>query len=252
MTREEADIDLIERRMKGQLSEEELRQFDSRVTSDLQFAAKVDDYSDIISGIESFHLYGIRQEVENWEKEIQAGDQQTPMVPIQRSWRKYLSIAAAVIVLAIAAVFVITPGEKTNQELFAINFSPYQNILTVRDGTGAHESLGYAMKLYDEKKFAEAIPYFQKFLDENNGNEDALYYLGISWLAERNPAQAIATFKQLGKQNNVYRDQAAWYLALANLLQGNERAAKELLTDISRDENHDLKEKADDLLNALD
>jgi len=251
MTPEEADIELIERRMKGQLSEEELKQFDSRVAVDLQFAEKVDDYMEIISGIKSFHLNGIREDVANWEKEIQEEEQRRVISP-QSSWKKYLALAAAIALLAIAFLYLTTPSQKTNHELFTAYFAPYENVLAVRDGSESNESLGYAMKLYDEREYREAIPYFQQVLDENKENADALYYLGISYLAEKNPTQAIAAFEQLVRQNNIYSDQASWYLALANLLEGNEPAAKELLENISRDENHDLKDKAEDLLEALD
>lgn len=61
---------------------------------------------------------------------------------------------------------------------------------------------------YDKGNYSEAIPYLEESVKANNTNEDALYYLGLSYRYTSQPQKAIDTFKNLEKINPNYW---AWF-----------------------------------------
>lgn len=71
---------------------------------------------------------------------------------------------------------------------------------------GASYAKGKA--LYDEDKYAEAIPNFEQSLKINARNDDALYYLGLCYYYSDQTAKAIPVFENLEKVNPDYW---AWF-----------------------------------------
>ncbi len=62
--------------------------------------------------------------------------------------------------------------------------------------------------LYEKEKYSEAIPFFEKSLEINNVNQDALYYLGLSSRQVSQNEKAIVNFKKLESLNPDYW---AWF-----------------------------------------
>jgi outer membrane protein OmpA-like peptidoglycan-associated protein len=61
---------------------------------------------------------------------------------------------------------------------------------------------------YDKGNYSDAITYFEESLKINSANEDALYYLGLSYRYTSQHQKAIDTFKNLQQVNSNYW---AWY-----------------------------------------
>lgn len=247
MDQEEADIDLIERHIKRELSPSELKAFDRRVAADLKFAEKVDDYVAIINGLRNADSFALSEEVESWEKELrdEAG---APRVAVLRPWVKYMMAAAVAAILITTLLFVNRPVNDDPQQLFSEYFVPYEDLLSVRQDGDGSEALSIAMAKYNEKEYGEAIPEFERYLEKDPQNNEVLFYLGISYLGENKASDAMMVFKELETHAGSYSDHVGWYLALADLLDGNIPSAKARLENIVRDPDHDFVIKAKQLL----
>ena len=251
MDQEEADIDLIERRINGELSPSELKAFDHRVTADLKFAEKVDDYMAIINGLRNADSFSLSEEVESWEKELrdEAG---APRVIVLRPWVKYMTAAAVAAILITTLFFVNRPVNDDPQQLFSAYFVPYEDLISVRQDGDGSEALSIAMAKYNEKEYGEAIPEFERYLEKNPENNEAMFFLGISYLGEKKASDAMMVFKELETHAGSYSDHVNWYMALADILKGNIPSAKARLENIARDPDHDLAAKAKQLLDELE
>ncbi|MBS1977393.1 MAG: PD40 domain-containing protein [Bacteroidetes bacterium] len=65
-------------------------------------------------------------------------------------------------------------------------------------------SYNKAKDLYDKGKYADAIPYYEEYLQTNGDNQDALYYAGLCYRYSGNPEKAIERFGTLKKLNPDY------------------------------------------------
>ena len=61
---------------------------------------------------------------------------------------------------------------------------------------------------YEKGNYKEAIPYFEESVSANNSNEDAFYYLGLSYRYNSQPQKAIDNLKKLERLNPAYW---AWF-----------------------------------------
>lgn len=249
MDQEEADIDLIERHLRGELSLAESKAFEQRVSLDIKFAEKVDDYIAIINGIKNADAIALADEVESWEKEFRDGNVK-PTVSIN-PWKKYMIAAAVAVILITTFVFINRPGNVDYQQLFTAYFVPYEDLVTVREGENANDVLAAAMVKYNRKEYKHAIPEFLKYLEAVPDDKAARFYLGISYLADGKPSDAISAFGQLETEAVTYVDHVEWYLALAYLLKEDTDSAKARLQKIAEDPDHDFSKKARQLLSDL-
>ena len=252
MNQEEADIDLIERKLRGELTQAELDAFDERVASELAFAEKVDDYITIINGISTFDSHAMREEVAQWEEEIRNEQQtETPVVPFGSTWKKYWVAAAVVACIIAAYVFLGRGTQNSNQELVAEYFVPYDDVISVREGETDSELLMAAMESYTAGKWTEAISLFQSCLEKNPDNLDATFYLGIAYLANQDPTQAANVLERIRTGDHRYHDHVLWYLALAKIASNHITEARAILRDIQSQPSHDFKNQADELMKEL-
>lgn len=250
MDQEEADIDLIERRLNGDLTDAELKAFDQRVAADLKFAEKVDDYVVIIKGIKNADSFAFSEEVAQWEKEISEEERGAGVVAIN-PWKKYMIAAAVTAVLLTTFVFINRPDEVNQKELFATYFVPYEDVLSVREETDSEAELAAAMSMYNEKMYRDAIPHFLKYLAISPQRDDVLFYLGISYLGDRKASDASSVLEQIETGGGAYSDHATWYLALADILKEDFTSAKTRLERIVSDPDHDFFAPAEELLDEL-
>ncbi len=252
MNKEEADIDLIERKLRGELTQAEQDAFDARVASELAFAEKVDDYLAIMSGIRNFDSHAMREEVAQWEREIRNEEQaETPVVPLGSPWKKYLVAASVAASIVAAYLFFDRVPQNSNQDLVAAYFVPYGDVISVREGENDSELLMAAMESYSAGKWAEAISLFHASLEKNPDNPDAAFYLGIAYLANQDPVQAANVLERLRNGDHPYNDHVMWYLALAKIASDDIVEAKEILREIQSQPSHDFSRQAGQLMREL-
>ena len=92
----------------------------------------------------------------------------------------------------------------------------------------------YRVVSYKLEEYAEARSYWQPLLQAEPDNDTLNYYVGISFLAEEAPAQAISYLEKVAQtESSVFSNDAHWYQALAYLLNEQEEEAKAILNELS-------------------
>lgn len=144
--------------------------------------------------------------------------------------RRWLSMAAAFLLLAVAAMFLF---QQTDQNKWTAYAEPFPNVLTMRSDN-QDAQMNHAMQLYDRKQFAESTEEFEFILETNPEQDKAHFYLGISQLFSGQSGLATKTFQSLNARKHPFQDESKWYLSIALLNVGKTDEAKEYLQDLSR------------------
>lgn len=246
MDEEELEIELIEAFIAKKLSAEESKQVADRIAMNVDFAQKVDDYTAIIRGIQSNGHTILQGDLRLWESELTNDYQGRKLF----HWKTYFAVAAAVLIAVVAGSYFLfyKPNQPTGAQIFASNFKPYEDVVTVRGETEAQDALAHAMELYNEGNYQKAIPYFKAAQQKVPTADEPPFYLATSWLALHQPDKAIPLLLKLEESRSVFHDQAQWYLVLAYELQNNNHEATDRLRAIANDAAHSYSERAAEIL----
>ena len=133
----------------------------------------------------------------------------------------YKIAAAVLILLSMMAILLFQLREnKDSGELFAEYFSPYPNIITIRNSTQTEQNKTFvaALNSYNNGDYRRASQLFEELNKIEVLSDTVLFYYGNSSLASGDVNQAIVLFEQLlSDTNSRFVIQAEWYIALAYL-----------------------------------
>jgi len=245
MKDEEEDIDLIEAYLRGTLDGQGLAAFQKRRQDDPEFDREVIDYSQIINQIQATHEKNFITKVRHWDNEIENRPEAKVI-----SLRTIFSIAASVLLIALVGLYQFRNGQPDHEQLFQEYFQPYENVISERSGKNDSQQKG--MELYDQKKYAEAIIQLKLALKGDSDNPSLKCYLGIAYLAGGHPQEAKTILEVIVyDEHQLFREVAEWNLALTYLQLNNEVLLKKTLEGIIRQNDHQYRELATDLLRQL-
>jgi tetratricopeptide (TPR) repeat protein len=104
-----------------------------------------------------------------------------------------------------------------------------------------------AMKLFEQKQYAEAAAAFDEVLLQNPSAQEAAYYSGLSHFITGNYNRAIPRFDALIRENKKYRNGSLYYKALTLIKQGKKPEALPLLEELKKTPGS-FQKKAEELL----
>ena len=209
------NIENIEAYIDNNLEGKELEEFELVLSQDDDFAELVEN---IRAGIYAIDAIG---HSEKKVKEIHRNMKQRNSTKIP-----YLFKIAAIFI-GIASIAILSwysfSAKHNYNNLFADNFEPYTNLLTIKGETQAFDEqslINNAMYLYDLHDYMKANESFKKLLTYKKDNDTVLFYYGISKLGAGEVDDAIVLLnKLLEKENSLFSrfGHVKWYLALAYL-----------------------------------
>lgn len=242
------DIELIEDWRKGTLSDQELTAFEERYARDEDFRRKAEDYSRIMSEIRLYGQQGFMDKLRQWDTEI-AGEKKPKVIPL----RRYLSIAAAILVILIPVGYLLLSDmfPADHQELYTSYFHPYDDVISERSGDSGLLEKG--LSAYNLGNYNQAVTWLGGYLEENPGQYDAATYLAISHLALGETDKASAILSDVSKNSSgLFREVSEWYLALAYLKSEQTAALEQQLELILAQPDHMYHLRALELQQAID
>lgn len=268
MMKDNQNIELLDAYLENILSDEQQLQFDQKMASDSEFANMIEN------AIASDRLIKLAGR-ENLKRKL---------IGIHENMNSRNSSSIISIVLKIAAVFIgiisvsilvwysLSPIQNYGT-LYANNFEPYTNLLTVKGETSAIDEqslLNKAMYQYDKHDYHNANLSFQRLLEIKRNNDTVLFYFGISRLGAGDSKEAIELLQRLERNKTSLFSRfghVKWYLALAHLNYADEISSsfepnidkvnsnldkcKSLLIEIV-DENGDYSNEAEEILEELE
>jgi tetratricopeptide (TPR) repeat protein len=175
----------------------------------------------------------------------------------RKSPRRRKALLLLCVIGAAAAALWYAQSQRAQQPeiLYTRFFAPAANTFLVQGRNAAtepaHAERGIAMDYYDEGRYAAALPHFSRYLEQHSQDGEALLYFGITQLSLRQLPEAAKSLSEAAELVPERNAEATWYLALAQLRNGDTETAKKILRPLLETQGA-YRQKAEDLLRDLE
>lgn len=276
-------IDLIERYLYDDLTQEELEEFNDLLRQDTEFNKLFYEMDHLLDGIRrSARKTTVEEKLTNLEKSLPATDSESkkskdkPVIPLfgynskvgktvmvtfstMVNNRYRTAIAAAFTLLIVATVILFNINSNGSPAaIFADHFVPFENqgSHNVRGNNEKSENtdqmmIREALVKYDNGDYMGAVEIFDR-IEVNESNKYQVWlYGGNAYLHEGQVEKAKLMFESIIDEDAGYVIQAKWYLSLCHIKNGEIEKAKPLLEDIKNEEKSSKSKEAGNILSRL-
>jgi len=233
--------ELIEAYISGEMEQEARSTFELRLRQNPALAEEVRFHESMIDGIRDRAREKLKMRFLQLEHELQAQETSGKPRPEVQGLLSHLKWGLALMAILIPLVYFLIPS-KDPVEIFEDYFRIYPNEVIDFSGREPSSLTDYerAFWAYEQHDFSQAIEAFEA-LEKNSTDRIAIpFYLGLSYLHQRQADLAVHQFWLLIKmeeESHEFLDPAHWYLSLALVLRGDLPDAKKELREISRSES---------------
>jgi len=147
---------------------------------------------------------------------------------LRRAAARTARYAAAIALIALISTAVYFSVRQTSSgDLYQKYYSRYELPGAVRSVAGTGNSLmDKAIASYTMKDYQEAIGYLEQLISTEEDNMESFFMHGMANMEVRNYPVASRSFnKVLENDNNLYLEDAAWYLGLCYMMNGEKEKA---------------------------
>ena len=156
---------------------------------------------------------------------------------IRKVAAKSARYAAAVIltVLVSSALYLILRPDPSTGKLYASYYERYESPGASRSAASAGDLLmENAIASYSAKEYDKAISYLEQIIATEQGNMESVFMHGMANMEVSNYPVASGSFTRVIEHNdNLYLEDAAWYLSLCYMMTGNSEKAVNQLNAIA-------------------
>lgn len=234
---EKDNYTLIEKYLNGELNEEEIKKFQTRLKEDSTFS---EEYT--LQKSMNIYLEKDRNQPTLESKLDSLGsdffkeekkEEKDKVIPISRNKNRTRWLIGLIATAAIAALLVMFnpfQGEDLYQQ-----YATHQPISLTEKSTG-NDIATNAETAFNQKKYSLAYEKLTIYLQENPEDQKAQLSLGISALEIGKTEEAISIFKKINTGSSALKNYGTWYLALSYLKQNDFKNAKFFLNQIPNSE----------------
>ena len=233
------------------MDDKELMLFENALANDASLKSEYLLRKDIDNAIKEHDIILLREQL-NEIAEVSSSRSDSGLFTIIKHSKKWVAAAAITLLLALGgSTYLITNQPVSNEKVFNEYYKPYKVTISYRSADNElNNMLTSAFQAYKDQNFTQALALFQKVL---NKREDiaARMYSGISYIELEEYRKANKSFRKvLDGGDNLFLDQAKWYLAMCYLKVGNLDKAKHWLNNLKSTSNF-YKERANEVLSEL-
>ena len=186
------------------------------------------------------HIIKVREEIEDsirqskikeFHNHILADEEPSDIKSISTKKIKSNGIwyAAAAVLVVLIGIYWMMGISNTSEKIFTENFIP-DNGLPLRMNTADANGFYEGMLDYKQEKYEEAITKWQFLLKGNPQSDTLNYFLGVANLALGDAAKSLEYLENQNRfQQGIFKEDAAYYAALAKIKEGEFREAKAFL-----------------------
>jgi len=172
-------------------------------------------------------------------------------VKVVQLTRKYWYAAASVLLIALitSGLFLVNPGGYSAEKLFKMYYKSGETIGISRSG---NVNMVEALRYFTKNDFQTAEGLFDEVLAKDPQNIAVMYYSGISNIEIKNYPKAVQMFESIINDNdNLYKENAEWYLGLTHLAAGQIDQANSIFRKIALAPGHYYSNDAKSILEKL-
>ncbi len=220
--------------LDGELSREELDWFNKELQSNAVLAEDIRLYREVDNAIREQDVMELRDQLDVIHNSI--GD--PGKAPAKQSkYRKVLSyaaIASLAILISFGILLKVQHKKLTNEQIYQRHYEPYEVTMIYRSGE-TQSLINLAQSKYDAQDYFGAIEIFEQILSKEPGDMESNLYSGISYMETEQYSKAENRFGTIIDHNdNLYIEQAEWYLGFCYLKTGRNLEARAHFKEISK------------------
>jgi len=255
----------IETYLGGDMSSDEVKEFELRMSKDINIQKEVKLANEINHHLndeswlpaKGFKDRKIRQDLEDYIKSAEANEVKSKLLKAnQRYKRPKTTLKSKSWLVAIAAVFIIGLcttvyfNQNPSKDLYAQYYAEKDLPSLVKRGA-ENELMNNGIVAFKAKEYEKAISFFEDY--EEKTKDPLLYsYIGFSHLELHNINEALVNFDKLLNSNSLDKSRALWYKSLVYLKMDQSDELMKLLLEITNDSTNFNYKKAKKLLVDLD
>lgn len=212
---------LINGYFEGSLSESQSVELERLRETDLEFAEAFEFERELQSALKKEQRREIKSLFSDLELDTKLAIEDR-IVPKKegkvRSLRPWLVAASVAAVVALGIWFVFFTGPDFNaQELYAANFTPYENVVhPIERGQQIEDLQSKAFTAYEDGEYGQALELFKE-LEQKQSDAYIQFYEAIVLMQLNRHTDAIPLLEKYIAANGELKDRAIWYLALSHL-----------------------------------
>lgn len=216
-----------------------------QLKSELEFRREVNR---MLKDQEMFHL---TSSLENAYEDYQKDESHKPFLS-SRVKQKLIAIASVAAFVVISVLLYLNnykPLDK--QELYTMYFEPYEATLFRSSSENVDQILREAMQQYENQNYSQAIIWFERVLENDSLNVPTHFYSGISHMEIEEYREANESFNVvIDQKNNLFVEQAEWYLGFCYLMTDQTKKAKLQFKSIANSDGY-YQKKASKVLRRI-
>ncbi len=148
---------------------------------------------------------------------------------VRRTMIKSTKYAAAIALMAIisSALYLSLKPDPSHEELFSANYSRYDPPGAVRSAINpANTLMENAIASYSAREYEKAIVYLEQVIQKEQEDMEYVFMYGMANMEVKNYPVASGSFTKVIEHNdNLYLEDAEWYLGLCYMMTGNKDKA---------------------------
>ena len=225
----------IERFNAGEMSEAEKQWFqkelegNEKLRNEVSLRKRTDE---ILKNQNVISLRNKLSRIENQRKEVTQSSKDSK----KTTYIRYAAVFAGLILIGSITLFsgMNLSSEKIMKHYYKV-YEPPTNQRSAQSGADADFTL--ALEFYNTHDYENAAILFNKVLDNKPNDMRTVLLKGVSNFEEKKYPDAKQSFgKVINDKNNLYIDQAQWYLALCYLNTDETEKAKQLFKIIGKED----------------
>jgi tetratricopeptide (TPR) repeat protein len=245
------DRHIIQKYLDHDLSSKDMKRFEADLEASPELQSDLFLHKEIDEALADADVLSFRDQLTGLRKETkQSEEKKKSSVRFTKPWH-YAATAAVALILAIGLASVLD-RPLSNKDILKKYYKPYEVALINRsNNTQLDLILRHAEQLYLEGDFAEAVIYFEKVLTEQPDQIATNLYSGISYFElERYKDAGKSLNKVIEHNDNLYVEQAEWYLGLCFLATNETERARRQFARIASS-NSDRRDEAEKLMKKI-
>ncbi|MCD4746317.1 MAG: tetratricopeptide repeat protein, partial [Bacteroidales bacterium] len=243
------NIELIEKYIDGELDDEKTNLFQNMLKNNPALAEEVNLRNEVNNAVKESDIIDLREQLEKIHKSFENNPKKGIVISIFK--KKIFRPICAIFILIIlsgALIYIFNINSISNDKLFSMYYQPYEATLIIRSGDDMDIMFKQAIQKYEDKDYESALSLFTQLESGIMVN----YYSGITNMELENYNEAINLFQYIiNHNNNLFVQQAEWYLGLCYLKTHQNEKAIEIFKKIKKDDNSYYKKNVNKILKYI-